>query len=188
MKSNTLRSAVVLVVLAIAAYWYWSPFLAMHQMREAARAGDADTFNDYVDYLRLRESLKGQFSARLTEQMASEPQPKNDFAKAGAALGSMFAIAMVDKMVDAFVRPEVVMRGMQQGQVVPKRAPAASASGAAADDADKVTWTSERKSVDKLIAYANKPGQAENQRVGFVMERVGFVRWKLTEIRLPEAQ
>ena len=185
MKSNTLRAAVVVAILAVAAYWYWSPFLAMHQMREAARAGDADTFNDYVDYPHLRESLKGQFSARLTEQMASGPEPTNDFAKAGAALGSMFAVAMVDKMVDAFVRPETVMRSMQQGKVVPKRSPGSPSSAPAADDADKVTWSSERKSVDKLIAYANKPAQPENQRVGFVLERTGFSRWKLTEIRLP---
>lgn len=187
MKSNSLRAAVVLAVLAVAAFWYWSPFLAMHQMREAARAGDADTFNDYVDYSRLRESLKGQFSSRLTEKMASDPEPKNDFAKAGAALGSMFAIAMVDKMVDAFVRPETVMRSMQQGKVVPKRSPGSPASAVTSDEAEKVMWTSERKSMDKLIVYANKPGQPENQRVGFVLERVGFVRWKLIEIRLPEA-
>src|SRR5689334_1640730 len=102
MKSNILRAGLAVAGLALAAYWYWSPFLAMHQMREAARAGDAETFNDYVDYGRLRESLKGQFSARLTEQMASEPAPSNEFAKAGAALGNVFAIAMVDKMVDAF--------------------------------------------------------------------------------------
>lgn len=188
MKSNTLRAAVVVAALAVAVYWYWSPFLAMHQMREAARAGDADTFNDYVDYPRLRESLKGQFSSRLTEKMASDPEPKNEYAKAGAALGSMFAVALVDKMVDAFVRPETMMRAMQQGKVMPKRSSGEAASAATADDAGKVRWTSERKSVDKLIAYGSRPGQPENQRVGFVLERTGFARWKLTEIRLPEGQ
>lgn len=188
MKSNTLRAVVVVVALAVVAYWYWSPFLAIHQMREAARTGDADTFNDYVDYPRLRESLKGQFSSRLTEKMASDPEPKNEYAKAGAALGSMFAAALVDKMVDAFVRPETVMRAMQQGKVMPKRSSAEAASAVAVDEADKVRWTSERKNVDKLIAYGGKPGQSENQRVGFVLERTGFARWKLTEIRLPAGQ
>lgn len=188
MKSNTLRAVIVVAAVAVAAYWYWSPFLAMHQMREAARAGNADTFNDHVDYPRLRESLKGQFSSRLTEKMASEPEPKNEYAKAGAALGSMFAVALVDKMVDAFVRPETVMRAMQQGKVTPRRSPGEAASSATTDEANKVAWTSERKGVDKLIAYGNRPGQSENQRVGFVLERTGFARWKLTEIRLPEAR
>lgn len=188
MKSNTLRAAVVVAVLAVAAYWYWSPLLAMHQMREAARAGDADTFNDYVDYPRLRDSLKGQFSSRLTQQMASEPEPKNEFAKAGAALGSMFAIAMVDKMVDSFVRPETVMRMMQQGKVMPKRSSSSSASGSTADEANQVKWTYERKGVDKLIAYGNEAGQPESARVGVVLERAGFAKWKLTELRLPIAE
>ena len=127
MNSKAIRYGAVALVLAIAAYWYWSPLLAVHQLQSAAKAGDADTFNDHVDYPRLRESLKGQLTAAFTEHMASQQAPDNDFGKAGAALGAMLGMAMVDKMVDAFVRPETVMRAMQEGKMVPRR-PADTAS------------------------------------------------------------
>ena len=56
--SKSVLFAILAVILTIGASWYWSPFLAIKQMQSAAKVGDADTFNDYVDYPRLRESLK----------------------------------------------------------------------------------------------------------------------------------
>ena len=95
-------------------------------------------------------------------------------------------MAMVDKMVDAFVRPETVMRAMQEGKMVPRRpADTASEPGSVGDSDNKVSWSSERKSVDKYIAYASKPGDTANQRIGLVLERSGFATWKMTEIRVP---
>lgn len=184
MTSNSIKTAVAATAVAVGAYWYWSPVLAIHQMQSAAKAGDADAFNDHVDYPRLRESVKGQFSAMLTKTMASQPEPGNDFAKAGTALGTMLGLAMVDRFVDAMVRPEVVMRAIQEGKLVPKQAEPASASSAT-DPADQVKWTSERKGVDKYIAYAGRAGDTDDQRVAIVLERTGFANWKLTEVRLP---
>lgn len=116
--------------------------------------------------------------------MSSQPEPGNDFAKAGAAFGTMLGLAMVDCFVDAVVRPEVVTRAMQEGKLVPKQDEPASAPSAA-DPADQVKWTSERKGVDKYIAYAGRTGDAAEKRVAMVLERSGFANWKLTEVRLP---
>ena len=127
--------------------------------------------------------MKGQFSARLTKTMSSQPEPGNDFAKAGAAFGTMLGLAMVDRFVDAMVRPEVVMRAMQEGKLVPKKDEPASGPYASGP-ADPVKWTSERKGVDKYIAYAGKTGDAGDKRVSIVLERSGFANWKLTEVRL----
>lgn len=180
MTSSSIKAAVIAAALAVGAYWYWSPVLAVHQMQSAAKAGDADAFNDHVDYPRLRESMKRQSSAMLTKTMSSQPELGNDFAKAVAALG----LAMVDRFVDAMVRPEVVMRAMQEGKLVPRKAEPASAPSAT-DPADQVKWTSERKGVDKYIAYAGRTGDADDKRVAMVLERSGFAYWKLTEVRLP---
>jgi Protein of unknown function (DUF2939) len=184
MKSSFIKAAVATAAVAIGAYWYWSPVLTIRQMQSAAKAGDADAFNDHVDYPRLRDSVKGQFSTMLTKTMSSQPEPGNDFAKAGTALGTMLGLAMVDRFVDAMVRPEVVMRAMQEGKLVPKQAEPASASSAT-DPANQVKWTSERKGVDKYIAYVGRTGDADDKRVAMVLERTGFANWKLTEVRLP---
>jgi hypothetical protein len=92
MSSTSAKAAATAGVLAVAAiggYWYWSPYLAVRQLQTAAKEKDADAFNERVDYPKLRESLKGQFSAMLAEQLGASPNSGNEMAKAGAALGTM---------------------------------------------------------------------------------------------------
>lgn len=187
MAANTIKATAVAVVVGIAAYWYWSPLLAIRQMQNAAQAGDADTFNEHVDYPRLRESLKGQFSAMFTKRLGKAPaESGGDISKAGAALGTMLGLAMVDRFVDAMIRPEVVMRAMQEGKLAPQ-APSTSApasSGGAGSD-EKPKWTTERKGVDKYIAHGGRADAPVNEQIGLILERSGFATWKLTEVRLP---
>jgi hypothetical protein len=174
--------AFILVILAVAAYWYWSPFLAIREMQTAAQAKDADTFNTHVDYPRLRESLKGQFSAMMAEQMASRQDSKNPFA----ALGTMLGMTMADRLVDAMVRPEVIMRGMENGKFALRDSPASDSEGASSTDSEKKTkWSYVRKGTDKLIAFPEGSAGPDAEKVGIVFERSGFANWKVTELRMP---
>ena len=196
MNSKTIKIAVVSGILAIAAYWYWSPFLAVRQMQSAAQDRDADAFNEHVDYPKLRESFKGQFSAMMADKLGETQSSENAFA----AFGAMLGMAMVDRMVDALVQPETMMRAMQNGQLSTNGKPTsggASASpsvspetqtSAGAPEKDKLKWDYERKGTNKLIAYAIDPGEPEeanSDRLGIVFQRNGFADWKLTEVRLP---
>ncbi len=178
--SKPVLFAIFAAIFGLGAYWYWSPFLAIRQMQSAAKAGDADTFNDFVDYPKLRESLKGQLSAVLAEKMGDAKKSDNPFAAFGSALG----LLVVDKMVDAMVRPELVMKGLQNGKFGPKAQQADGDSGAGAKEAGQ-RWDYDRRGLDKLVAYARDDTGADNKRVGLVFERNGFANWKLTEIRLP---
>ena len=51
----------------------------------------------------MRESFKGQMGALVSDSL----KPDDSGA---AALGAMLGLALVNQAVDAFVRPEVVMR------------------------------------------------------------------------------
>ena len=194
MTPKNIKVAAAVAAVTIAGYWYWSPFLVIRQMQSAAQEKDADAFNERVDYPKLRESLKGQLSAVMGEKMAKTQDAGNPFA----ALGSMLGLAMVDRFVDAMVRPETVMRAMQDGQMSPAAAKPSDAPAPTTSNPDsqapaearedKPKWTYERKGVDKLIAYATdpqKPGVQNSEKLGVVFERSGFVNWKLTEVRLP---
>lgn len=172
-------AAILVALIALAAYWYWSPFLAMRTMQSAAQANDADTFNAHVDYPRLRDSLKGQLSALMAEEMEKSADSKNPFE----AIGTMLGMAMVDKLVDAMVRPETVMRGMQNGKFGPS--PSTSDAGDDAAGPSKTKWIYVRKGVDKLIAYPEEPAEPNDKKVGIVFERSGFANWKVTELRMP---
>ena len=102
-------------------------------MQSAAQEKDADTFTERVDYPKLRESLKGQLSAVMGEQMAKTQDAGNPFA----ALGSMLGLALVDRFVDAMVRPETVMRAMQEGQMAPKAKPEGEAAASSKPTGEK---------------------------------------------------
>lgn len=197
MKNKTYFAAAVVLLLAISAYWYWSPFLAVRQLQTAAQNGDAETFNDHVDYSKLRESLKGQFSALVAEKMGAPQDASNPFA----ALSSLIGLGLVNQMVDALVRPEMVMSAMKNGQL---RRPAAVAqtggpapmpssttpSSSSAGPGEKARWVIDRRGANKMTAYAvdpERPDVPNSERLGLVFERSGFVDWKLTDLRIPAA-
>src|SRR5690606_37277305 len=182
MSSRTIRILIVAAALALGGYWSWSPYWALYSMKTAAEKQDAETFNEHVDYPRLRESLKGQFASMMGAELAKSTQG-GGLESAGAALGSMLGVAMIDGIVDAMVRPEVVMRAMQEARMTAKGGGAgAPASGSKSD----IDWSFERRGVDKLVVYGSKA--SDNERIGAVLERSGFATWKLTEIRLPDVK
>jgi hypothetical protein len=178
-KSKGLLAAIAVVVASVGGYWYYSPYLAMKAMHTAAQKKDADAFNDYVDYPKLRESFKGQVSAMVTEKMGASPDSGSGFAAMGAALG----LAMANQMIEVMVRPETMMRVMQDGKVAPKL-------GTTTADAPRQEpeWSFERKGANKLIAYPGKDGPVSangEKQTGLVFLRNGFADWKLSEVRMP---
>jgi hypothetical protein len=191
MISRARKTAVVVAIAAIAAYWYWSPYLTVWQLQSAAQSKDADAFNRHVDYPQLRESLKGQFSSMFAEKLG---QPDNDLAKAGSVVGTLIGMAVVSPFVDAMVRPETMMRAMQDGHLSPKNVPDAPA-GASVDrppqavpNRDAAKWVYRRQGVNRVIAYANdvrQPDQPDADKLALVLVRSGFANWKLADVRLP---
>jgi DUF2939 family protein len=181
--SKALKAAIIAAVLAVAAYWYWSPHLAVRAMKAAAEAKDADAFNGYVDYPKLRESLKGQFSSRMTEALGAG-RSGSDAGQAGMALGAMLGMAMVDKVIEAMVRPELVMKAMSEAKL---QDPTARRTDGPANKPQDMKWVFDRKGVDRFVAYGVDPSKAgpKEEGVGFVFDRSGFANWKMTEIRLP---
>lgn len=175
-------AAGVVAAAAVGSYWYWSPHLALRTMHQAAIAKDAETLNEHVDYPRLRESMKGQMLAMMSDAM----KPKagdSPGAQAGVALGAMMAKGIVENMVEAMVRPEFVMRAMQEGKLQQSK----SGEAASAPTPPKEPqWTSERRGADKFFIWTVPgPGEGPEKRVGLLLERSGFANWKLTEVRLP---
>lgn len=185
MNVKVIGSVLAAAAISLGAYWYLSPYAAMHSMRSAAEARDADAFNQYVDYARLRESLKGQFAAALAGEAG---KAAGSSQSGGAALGAMLGMAFMDKMIDAMVRPEVVMGLMNNAKLNGQQQAAGGPKDSSTSD---VKWTFERKGMSRLIAYGAKEDETTSaassapEKVGFVFEREGFASWRLTEVRLP---
>jgi hypothetical protein len=179
-KTKSVLVAIVAVIAVGGAYWHYSPYLALKQMRAAAEQRDADTFNAYVDYPKVRESLKGQLAVLMTDKLGSSGATSGGFEGLGAALG----LAFINPMIDSMVRPEMVMRSMQEGKLKPLPSTGGGSTGAV-EPTNEPNWEFDRVGVNKLIAYAVDPDSKDITQVGVVFERSGFADWKLTEMRFP---
>lgn len=101
MRKSTAVAGAASIIIAVVLAWYWtSPFFAVASLRNAALRGDAKELNELVDFARLREEIKTQFSGILIGTMA-ENLRENPFA----ALGIALAAKLTDVMVDAMVTP-----------------------------------------------------------------------------------
>lgn len=178
MKNKYFLFVIVVIVSFFGCYWYYSPYLALSNIRDAAQSKDANAFNELVDYPKVRESLKGQIAAVMAKEAASSHDGL-------AVFGNMLGMALVNPMVDALVRPESVMHAMQSGEM--KKAQASAHLGTQAVPGKKpVEWTLERKNVDKIVAHRHEPDRGVGKGFAVVFERQGFAGWKLTEILMGE--
>ena len=170
-SSRSIKIAVAVALVGVAAYWHWSPVLALGQMKSAAKALDGAAFNAYVDYPRLRESMNHEIMAKVAGVAPGADKP----AGAAGMLGQIF----VASMIEALVRPETVMRMMKEGAVQPE------AGEPDTKEEDKTDWSSQREGLDTFVAYVGDKDEPQEKRLGLVMERSGFASWRLVGMRMP---
>jgi hypothetical protein len=99
MSRNKWIGLVAAIVIVSGIVWYFaSPSYTLVQMRNAAKANDADALSSYIDYPSLREDMKSEFMAHM---MAEAQKDESGFG----ALGVVFGSAMVGPIVDGMVSP-----------------------------------------------------------------------------------
>ena len=194
-----LLSVAALLLASVAAYWYMSPIVALRQFQQAAQARDAGTLNAFVDYPRVRESLKVQLSARF----GGPPDPGGS---RWATMAHSIRQTLVTGLVEQLVRPEVMFLAFQTGKLVwpasapapaPSQAapstapaPAAPASGPAVAKEDPAAkrprWRVERVGFNRVVAQPGADPAASGEQVRFVFDRSGFDTWRMTAIELPK--
>lgn len=157
-QSKGISTALLAVVVAVAAYWYWSPLLVVHQMKEAVRIHDVEAFNSHVDFPALRENMKDDIAGKPGDDVLSG---------FGRMLGGV--------VVDALVRPEAVMFVLEHGDFARKRGDHERNQDPPASE-EKPKWLTEREGVNRYII--------RNDKIALVLVRNGFADWKLSELRL----
>lgn len=177
-SSSPLAIIVVLLVIIAGAGYYFSPLLALYNLKNAAVAGNRDQVANAVDFPAVREDVKSQMMASLQAEMTKEKD--NPFAAMGVAMGA----AMVDKLVDAFVNADTITTIMKDGELrVVKQAPPSpgAESEPKSDVKIDVQWTS-IDSVNVVVSEKNNPNK---KPVSLRMKKNGLVGWKLVGIKLP---
>jgi hypothetical protein len=94
-----LLTGIGITTLALAAWLFASPYVALSQLRSAAQEGDVEQLSELVDFPSVRENLKADLKAHMIKELAQEED--NPFA----GLGLMIANSMVDVVVEGMVSP-----------------------------------------------------------------------------------
>ncbi len=171
-------------VLAAFGAWVWfAPHLTVHAMRQAAERGDAEALASHVDFPALRDSVRAQLAARVSDRLGGD--------SAWSRLGADFATTLAAPAIDAMVSPEALTmlfagRDMHDRYAGPPETASPTADADAHGGIDTGQW---RLSMgyDDLSTFSVK---VANDGMGPAPSRLVFKRrhllwWKLSAIELP---
>ncbi|MDY0743652.1 DUF2939 domain-containing protein [Paucibacter sp. R3-3] len=177
-----LKTILALLAALLLVAFFGSPWLAVHEMRAAARAHDAAKLGTYVDFEKLRESLKRGVQAKL---LGSERNEQGE-PSAARAFGAAVAGALLGPMVDVAITPESLAR-LLQGQ----RPAQAAVGGVVAPKSEEPLVPPEAlethfgyEGLNRFI-FSVKKKDSDDEPVDLVFHRDGLFGWKLAELRLP---
>ena len=176
-----MKKIVALVLVMMGGGFYATPYIALHNMQQAAQAKDAAALNQYIDYPAVKESLKLSMNSEMSKALL-----KNKTDSGMNAFATMFASAFVNPMIDIVVTPENMAMMLQAD--MPK----------AIDTEDKSTPNQADKAIDRNDVISHKSYQDFNHFVvtlakadhpnlafTFTFERHGLIHWQLKGLAIP---
>ncbi len=162
--------ATIVIALLGAGWYFGSPRWTLYQMREAAQDRDSDKLAGYIDFPNLRDTTKSQLKA----QMAVKATQAGDGLE---GLGAMFAMAMIDPMIDGFLTPDT-MRAMFARDAAAEKPAAGEQKAPFAVDANEARIEQDGMDQFRLVTAAE-------DEADIIFKRHGL-GWKLSEIRIPQ--
>ncbi len=175
MSKNLRIALIVFVLLVFCMGFYFSPYLAVHNMRNAAAGNDGEALSGYVDFPLLRESLKANFNAKLVSEAAKNKNPFETF-------GSALAMAMIGPMVDAMVTPESVammMKGKKPKLSPPGDKPAVQEK----PEADNTETSMAYRGLNKFVLSIRQKDKTD-EPIELIFRRNTLFFWKLSSLRM----
>ena len=157
------------VLLAGIGWYIESPLYTLGQMRDAAKANDADALSSYVDYPALRESVKAEITARVAY---TERKDRSGLGPLEAALSS----AITGPLTDAVVSPAGIraMLASKQADEVLGNIPKPPVHV----DSDAAI---ERHGLSEFVVKSRSKPQ------GAIVFKRHWLGWKLSGVELPPA-
>ncbi|MGL6071692.1 DUF2939 domain-containing protein [Craterilacuibacter sp.] len=178
--NSKIKAALAVTALAGAGWFYYTPYLVVQGMQQAAQQQDSAALSGYIDYPALKTSLKAELRARMLPQTGKDTP--------FAALGIALADPVINSMVDGLVSQQGLSLLLQgKGQLKrldsPKGAANSEEPSAPSPDADKPSDSSMGyEGFNRFVIQTGEAGAANS----FVLQRKGLASWQLVEIRLPQ--
>jgi len=169
---------VVLLLLLVGAGWFGGPYLTVHGLAQAIEQRDTSRLDRYVDFPRVRASLRVQMGDYLVRQAGTDVAA-SPFGALLQGLGSQLGGAAVDTVVTP-----LGIAALLQGHVLYKRGRNELQGGSSLDataPAQPLKDAAHRfERLDRFVVDVDRgPEQAPLQ---VVLEPQG-IRWRVVELR-----
>ncbi|WON80810.1 DUF2939 domain-containing protein [Acinetobacter sp. UGAL515B_02] len=180
--SKAVKFSIIGVILLVVGYLFASPYIAIHQIKEAVQKGDSEKLANYIDFPSVRQSFKDQLNAQMVKEMANQKNNNDEFA----ALGAMLASVMVEKMVDAIVTPQgitLMLQGKdlkQSGLIQGTPAPQQEVSSTN----ENIDYSLSYQSFNRVNMILENKDRPEKGKATVKMERDGL-SWKIKAFEVP---
>lgn len=166
---------IVALLVVIAEYLYASPYLALNSIKNAAQARDAEKLSSYIDFPSVKQGVKEQIKAKVATEMVVSGN--NDGFE---TLGSMFATAMIDPLVDGLITPEGIAAIMLEKQE--QESTEANDTQEKSNESDNLEYETGYDSFNDFHVYINN---AEVDRTVKVRLHRDGLSWKISNIDFP---
>ncbi len=162
-KSRLLMGSIAASVV-LGAIFAGGPYLTLHGLQSAARAGDAQAISKYVDFDRVRTNTKVRLRSSIER---SVPSGLSSLGMIGAAVAG----TAMDPLVDSVISPQTIASWL-------KDAPAPAAAGTSSAPSRELETETHFVSLSEFTASV-KNG---NTAVELVLSRE-YLRWRVTDVR-----
>ncbi len=176
-----MKKIAALVLVMVGAGFYATPYLAVNDMRNAAKARDATTLNQYIDYPAVKESLKQSLNSDMSKTLLKD---KTDSGM--NAFATMFASAFVNPLIDILVTPEN-MALMLQAEM-PKALDTHDTSTPNENNnskQDELIISKHYQNFDHFVVTMAKKSHPDLVFT-FTLARIGLVNWQLKGLAVPQ--
>jgi len=168
LRKPTAALVLAALVVAGACGWFWaSPYFAVAGVHNAAVRGDTAAMNARVDFAKVREDFKAQYSRVIAEEMAGSLL---------RALGAAIAARVIDVAIDVMVTPAGIATLVELQQDGPRK----EVSGFHLMFAKRYTVRREGLTSFEFHSIAD---QGKKPTLRF--ERQGL-RWRLVALQVPK--
>lgn len=164
---------VPVVMAAFGVWFYFTPHIAVNNLKSAVQAQDAARLSQYIDYPPLRESLKRALTAKIVGQTSG----KN--ADPFAALEASMAAAMINPAVDKLMTPEGLAILITGGN-----GPSGKGKKKLSDLEAEADIGMAYESFNRFVVTLSEKGKKDGESIGLVFGRVGLLSWRLGEVRM----
>lgn len=185
--TKKLKISIIVLVSVILIYLLASPYWAIYKIRQAIIKQDSVTLARYIDFPSVRQDMKDQFKAQIAQKISLDSSAEGGFA----ALGTLLASSMADKMVDVMVSPQgltLLLQGKKLKQQLEQAQPLPTESEQQMhleEQTQKISYHSHYESFNQLAVELYAAEQHATTTV--ILQRQGL-SWKVTQIQLPMQQ